>query len=255
MVATKLKLPGVSEWIAHEMDGYPPSADVPPYRRLRGDVRANNPFNGVQMPVRVDDANLQALWSDVSITQSIGALHEFCRADPPFLQVPFSHEQVMKLQEFFEEDTWFVPYRRISTPDVRGIFDAVRNRILNWTLELEAQSILGEGMTFSDAEKEKAASTPSVQIGSVQNFQGVIGTVTDSTVSIDSVQSMDAALCSRGFSKEERIEIQRLIAEFKSAPTESRLAVAKRGIEWVMDHALKLGTLASMFRDFFGASR
>jgi hypothetical protein len=42
--------------------------------------------------------------------------------------------------------------------------DAVRTRILVWSLELETQGILGDGIVFSKKEKEKATSTPSIDI-------------------------------------------------------------------------------------------
>jgi hypothetical protein len=108
-------------------------------------------------------------------------------------------------------------------------------------------------MTFTPQERDRAASMTSINIGSVQNFQGVIGPVTNSMVSIDNVSAIDSALKERGFSAEERAEIQQLIAEHKAAPREGKLAAARRGIQWVVDHAEKLGALASLFRDFFGS--
>jgi len=51
---------------------------------------------------------------------------------------------------------WVVPFRMFSNNQVTSIFDAVRNRILDWTLKLEAEGILGEGMTFTPKEKEAA---------------------------------------------------------------------------------------------------
>ena len=107
-------------------------------------------------------------------------------------------------------------------------------------------------MTFSPQEKAKAASLTSINIGSVGNFQGVIGSVVDSTIHIDNVRATDEALSKHGFSEEQRIEIQTLIAEFKAASPEGKVGLAKRGIAWVVSNAEKLGQLAAIFRDFFG---
>jgi hypothetical protein len=254
MVATKLRLADVNLWIEHELHGYPQEAGIPEYRRLYGDVRALNPFNGYLMPVRMGDAELQEKISECEIRQSVGSLHEVLTGKSDYLQVPFSEQQMLSFRRMFQDDRdWLMPFRKFDKAQVAAIFDAVRNRILDWTLKLEVEGILGEGMTFTPQERDRAASMTSINIGSVQNFQGVIGPVTNSMVSIDNVSAIDSALKERGFSAEERAEIQQLIAEHKAAPREGKLAAARRGIQWVVDHAEKLGALASLFRDFFGS--
>ena len=59
----------------------------------------------------------------------------------------------------------FVPHTSI----VR-ILEAVRTIILNWTLKLEEQGILGEGLTFTQEEKSKVAG----QSYNVSNFYGPV---------------------------------------------------------------------------------
>jgi hypothetical protein len=188
------------------------------------------------------------------VRQSIGSLHDVVNSESGYVQVAFTEHEMSALRPLFERhmQSWIQPFRMFSKPQVSAVFDAVRNRILDWTLNLEAEGILGEGMTFTPQEKDRAAAMTSINIGSVENFQGVIGSVTDSALHIDNVVAVEGALKSRGFSTEERTEIQQLIAEHKAAPEAGKLAVAKRGIQWVVDHAEKLGTLASTFRDFFG---
>jgi len=92
----------------------------------------------------------------------------------------------------------------------------------------------------------------SINIGSVENFRGVIGSVSNSSLHVDDVAAVKEALTSRGFTAEEQTEIQQLIAEHKGARGDGKLGIAKRGIQWVVDHAEKLGVLAAMFRDYFG---
>ncbi len=43
LVASKLEVPAVPEWIRKELSGYGDGGDVPPYRRVHGVVRAFNP--------------------------------------------------------------------------------------------------------------------------------------------------------------------------------------------------------------------
>lgn len=68
------------------------------------------------------------------------------------------------------------PALMLSRAAVVGIVDAVRNLIVDWSLQMEAAGVLGEGMTFSQREREKAA--PATQQFNIQNL-GVLGNVTD----------------------------------------------------------------------------
>ena len=47
-------------------------------------------------------------------------------------------------------------YLIVATHQLKGIMGAVITEIIQWTLKLEADGILGEGMRFSDAEKSRA---------------------------------------------------------------------------------------------------
>lgn len=255
MVAMKLKLPGVCSWIEQELHGYSEPKDVPSYRVLVGDVRAQNPVNGFLMPVRFPDPDLQARISKCYVTQSLGSLYETISLHKgDYLQVPFSEHQLSAFRNAFSarDRGWVTPFRKIDAGQVSAIFDAVRNRILDWALEPESQGILGEQMTFTTAEQQKAASMTTINIGTVSQFSGVIGSVADSTLSIDNVHAIDAMLQERGFTPEQRTELQLLIAEHKSAPKETRLAVAAKGVRWVVENAEKLGALAALVRDYFG---
>ena len=254
MVASKLKIDDVNLWIKYELNGYPARAEVPPYRHIRGDVRAHNPYNGVMMPLRFPNPDFQEKISECVILQSIGSLHEAINSgDSGTLKLDYSEEAIAVLQKNMGEDGWAVPFRMINRSQITSIFDSVRNRILDWTLKLEAEGILGEDMSFSTEEQKIAASLPSIHIGSVENFQGVIGSVSGSNIHIDNVSEIDGALRNRGFSEEERLEIQQLIAEYKSSDAQSRPSIARRGLQWVVTHADQLNTLATMLRDFFGS--
>jgi hypothetical protein len=58
----------------------------------------------------------------------------------------------------------------ISKVSIVGILENLRNLILDWSLKLEADGIMGEGMTFTKEEKEKAT----VKIYNLQNNSGAL---------------------------------------------------------------------------------
>lgn len=253
MVATKLKLDEIDTWIQYELYGYPNDVVVPDYRIMYGDVRAYNHMNGILMPVRSEDPDEQNKLSRVEIRQSIGSLHQVVTGGGDWLEIPFSEHQMARFRNKADMPEWMHPFRQFAKSQMASIFDAVRNRILDWTLRLESADILGEGMTFSLQEKDKAATMPTITIGSVENFQGVIGTVKNSTLHIDNLHDVDNALESQGFNAEERAEIQQLVAEHKAARPEDKISIAKRGMQWIAEYTDKLGPiLEPLFRGYFG---
>jgi hypothetical protein len=73
-------------------------------------------------------------------------------------------------------------YWVLQRSQIVEILDAVRNTILEWSLRLESEGILGDDLSFSDNEKQKASSSTVIQHVETFNLQGVLGSVTDSTV-------------------------------------------------------------------------
>jgi len=71
--------------------------------------------------------------------------------------------------------------------------ESVRNRIFEWSLELEARGVLGEGLTFSNEERERATNVThnyTTNIGSIagpsQFQQGTTSSTQSLKAGIDS---------------------------------------------------------------------
>lgn len=62
----------------------------------------------------------------------------------------------------------------VSKTAAADIIEKVKNTLLEWTLELEAKGILGEGMSFNDKEKEIAKTIPQ----QINNYYGAALTAT-----------------------------------------------------------------------------
>jgi hypothetical protein len=64
----------------------------------------------------------------------------------------------------------------ISSGEAWGIVDAVRTSLLDWSLKLEQAGIRGEGLSFSNEERERAhGDGATYHIGSIGNFTGNLG--------------------------------------------------------------------------------
>lgn len=180
VVATKLDLEEFNQFLQHELHGYPPEIDVPRYRIVRGDIRAFNPYNGHHVPVRFGAAITDKL-STTHNRQSVGQLEDVLRAGGDRIECPFSESTMESIREMLgpADREWLHPTRHLASTQVSGILDAVRNTVLDWSLQLEKEGILGDGHTFSDEERERASSSTHISIGT---FQGILGPVRGSTV-------------------------------------------------------------------------
>lgn len=98
VVASKLRVEDFKEWIESEMKGYQDGMNIPTYRRVNGQVKAWNPYNG-WIPVIVQDTKITNLISNRSIGQPISELESLCQQneDGGDLMVPLPHEWIMKL--------------------------------------------------------------------------------------------------------------------------------------------------------------
>lgn len=247
VVASKLRLQDFRDWCSDEMNGYT-ERPVPPYRKLQGQLKAHNPYHG-WIPVMMEDVRVQDLLSQRAIGQPIGELEHLLKAKADgILQVPIPHNILMEVFSNSEPfQLGMVPTLIIGRNQIAGTVQAVRNKILEWSLELEQHGILGEGMTFS-ADEVKLASGTVYNIGT---FSGVIGDVTSSSLQFGDYNSIHPELKRRGVSQDERNQLEEILDELPEAKGPKKEALLKRGISWVTRNAKELGALSSAIRAWF----
>jgi hypothetical protein len=160
VVARKLKIQSIDEWLRHEMDGYPDGTDLPTYRRVFGTVKSDNTPYGFG-PVQFPDPETERQMSTGWIQQSIAEVEKFVEGDDGVLMMPRG-----QARGTFSRRPAYLILERAS---FHRILERVRNTVLEWALELEAQQVLGEGMSFSAEEiaRAQAASTINVFVGDV----------------------------------------------------------------------------------------
>lgn len=155
LIAHKLNISEFETWIIKELNGYEKFEEVPEYRIIRGIIKAWKPFRGWQ-PLIFPDNETQEILSKRFFYHSIVEVEVMIeRNKKDYLHLPFSANVEKQLREaigFDTEVTLIVPISSL----VR-IVDTVRTTILNWSLKLEEDGIVGEGISFSILEKEKAS--------------------------------------------------------------------------------------------------
>lgn len=130
---------------------------MPAYRKIEGQLIAHNPFRG-WIPVMFDDPAEARLLSTRDLGASLAEIEQLQNspADRGTLQMPLPPEIVAAaFGQTREYQMGMVPTLIVPRNAVEGMLDAVRNTVLDWSLKLEREGVLGEGMTFSREEKER----------------------------------------------------------------------------------------------------
>lgn len=175
IVAARLGLSDIPEWVNRELSGYSGEGSLPPYRIVHGAVKART-ING-WIPVQFPTNDLQETVSEESIRESVAEIESLCARDGR-LAFGFSAEGQKLLQDIFQHNSEFMCFLEKTRLD--GILDEIRNRVLRWAIALSNAGVKGEGLTFTGTEKETAHSLVfHADNGSVTI--GVVGSVTGQT--------------------------------------------------------------------------
>lgn len=178
IIATKLDLADALTWIDRELDGYfeVPTEELPAYRKLRGELKAYNPYHGWQAVLFKDDGEpISPVFYEAPLGSPIGAIEADVntreRTSMTFALTPERKAIIVSTLEYPADVALFLGSSALVT-----VVEAVRNLVLDWALKLEKAGVLGEGMVFSKKDREQAA--PVTHQFFIQNA-GVVGDVSD----------------------------------------------------------------------------
>lgn len=224
VVARKLGVADFEAWVNAELNGYEPDTECPKYRQLRGDLKAWDPHQG-WISVVFRNSDIAEIVAKNPNTQRISELEsvlaEGANADGPLiLNYPAAAEAM--LMKSFQ-----IPRRpalHIGRSQIQGLVDAVRNKVLDWSLRLEAAGVMGENMSFSDEEKARGRqetatyqiqnqtiihgmSQSQVQQGAASSLQTYVQTSVDMAAINSLILNIRDAINSLTISESERAEV------------------------------------------------
>ncbi|TPG77362.1 hypothetical protein [Pseudomonas arsenicoxydans] len=165
-LSVKLNVTTIDQWLEHEMNGYPRGVSIPEYRHVLGKVICRDPYRG-WIPLEIRNPELLENLSQRMLHQPVSALCQFTESkegDSLLLQFP------PKMAAQIMKGCGCEPGLEIALNLINGVISTVRNKILDFALELEKQGIHGEGMTFTNEEK-MAANNISYSIN-IENMTG-----------------------------------------------------------------------------------
>lgn len=169
VLARKLNVLELIAWANAELKGYKDEEAVPEYRTVYGHLKAFNPYRGyitAYFP-QLKGINHRVIPAPISEIEQLSVKDSGGNNSVIFTFIP---EYQVKLMEWSNTNFEFTIH--VPKSEYGKIIDNVRNIILEWTLKLEEEGVIGEDMTFNDKEKEVANQIPSVTIiGTMVNSQ------------------------------------------------------------------------------------
>lgn len=255
LIASKLKLADFDQWIQHELNGYPDRESCPEYRKVCGSLKAFNPYHG-WISTLMQDNELEKMICERKLTDSISEVISLCQSSENVLISEFSGEQFAFFNKMFNSPLPMKYALHIPTTAVKDIEEKVKNTILEWTLKLESEGIVGENMVFSETEKESAVNMPqtvnnyygntSVINSPSDNVQIVSGSENTVTFSYDKVKdvvdAVEKSISESDLSKEDIETATELLADIKlKIEEEKKPNILKSALVGLKDFLINTG--------------
>lgn len=152
-VCTKLEIDEMIQWVKNEMYGYSDKqSEIPSYRMISGTCQYRNPFHGWS-PVVFSSLKDERLFTMRPVNSSVAELEHLLDSEGDFVSMEYSNSF---RQKFAADNHGMIPVLIIDKSKVANILSSVRNRVLEFSLNLEKQGVLGdEDLVFSKEEKER----------------------------------------------------------------------------------------------------
>jgi AbiTii len=218
VVAAKLGVDEVPQWINCELSGYYGREEIPSYRIVRGRVKAKLMHRLID--ARFDSNDIEQKVSERRLDSSVSDLEALLSSEG-VLTIAYPAEAQALLREVFgESHAQFVCV--IERARIVSILDQVRNEVLRWAIALDKAGVRGGGLSFSQVEKEKAHGVIVNNAGAVTI--GNIGNVSDrSNVAVGPQAQANSAIDSK--------ELQNLLTEIRTHIPSLIGPADERGIE------------------------
>lgn len=153
-------------------------------RKLKGEVKAWNPYHG-WIPVILQNDEIDKAISEYLVSDSIPNLmnvYDNSGGNTAVLQFGASMNQMLSKSCSFGTKYALM----IGVNQIYNIMEKTRNIVLDWAITLEENGILGEGLQFTEQEKDIANST-----STINNYtNNIYGNVKDTQIQQDTKDSL-----------------------------------------------------------------
>ncbi len=134
------------EWVEFELNGYPDEKDTPPYRVAHAESYGDfsGPFQSGLRNAPIPPSNVPEKFREIATTvyfrESISALEDLVKDKKGGTLRSAFPGDLVPLLKVYEHMNCLSAWRQIAPGSVISILDNVRNRVLNFSLEIEAKA-------------------------------------------------------------------------------------------------------------------
>lgn len=157
LIAKKLELKEFEKWILNELNGYNEAKDIPEYRIVRGELVA---FNGYRNIPVILDSKMNELINSHKMFEPVAELESFLGSETigsGTITIKLTGEMHEILLPLMNYPGNCIFKKVFSISQLNVILDQIKTRLLDFTLDLEKQGVLGDGIMFSNEEKQIAS--------------------------------------------------------------------------------------------------
>lgn len=255
ILSARLENAEFERWVDAELNGYPSQDALPPYRIVGCIAKGHlgGPFGAEMRNITIPASCLPEkarVWAEsVHLVQSIGSLEELAKGEGGDFQCEWPGDLIaMVATKIYRGYSLYAAWLSIPKGGIIGILDTVRNRILNFALEIEKEAPdAGEAPPKSRPIPEEKVSQVfnTIITGNVQNLAAGSEHVVQAGELIimkGDFESLSSFLGSQNILQEDIDLLQEAIQEDKKEGQTKRLG--KRVSEWTGKMLAKAGTTA-----------
>ena len=260
IIAKKLQLSEFDKWILSELNGYSDDDSIPDYRSITGSIKAWNPYNG-WIPVLLDNNEFESTLCNKKLIEPISKIIELEKKSEATFQIYYNAETNNTLNSQCNLPIQTRYALIASAHQLHAIIEQVKNTVLEWTIRLENEGILGENMQFNQSEKESAKRIPqtvnnyygntNVINGNIDNSAVIAGD--DSSVTFtykkaeEAVSDIENSLKAESISAEDQENAMEMIKEIKEkVSNQKKPSVIKAAFVGLKDFLLGVGASATV---------
>jgi hypothetical protein len=207
VLAASLRNQELKEWALLELNGYPKNVPLPDYRvipahavgHLAGPLGSG--YKGITIPASVLPEKMRDYADVVRLRQPIAALDSLARMDDTKgeLTCPWPGDLVALMQDKFGSGLiLYAAWQALSKANIAGIIDSVRNRVLEFSMQLDEESSQSADNSSTVSNERVHHLVQTIIYGNVQGdvIAGVSGSVIQ--VAPHDLASLKASLLAMG---------------------------------------------------------
>jgi predicted nucleotide-binding protein len=146
VLAARLANQELKDWVERELNGYPSVDTLPPYRVLNVESYGHfsGPFQSGLRNAPIPPSCLPESHRDLArkahLVESISAYASLVKNAKGSLRIPWPADTLLAFGDrMFENMSCLEAWRAISTSSIVAVIETVKNRVLSFVLELEAE--------------------------------------------------------------------------------------------------------------------